>query len=222
MVVYKKILLIHKVAMIMVDKLPNHNWDTKGMKKYTPKFKALQWKDGSLTRLANNNPEPIKKAVKVPSETSQADLQPKETVKRKTKALKGYDVRELNVEIPVGKKIKKHSSVQIKIEEVSLAIESQMKEVVADPNTSVPTDLDQARIQVEEVDLDSSDRAPLSTIFKVTEPVRSPTPKSKTLSPSPKHSHIPYPAQPSSPMNISSSSQPSNKEEYPASSPQHS
>lgn len=30
-VVYKKISLIHKTAMIMVDKLPNHEWDAQGM-----------------------------------------------------------------------------------------------------------------------------------------------------------------------------------------------
>lgn len=92
-----------------MNKLPNREWDTEGMRKYSPAFKALLKSDDPLPGSSDDNPEPTKKAVKImTSETSQADLQPKKaTQKRKTMVLRMAEVTEIEEGGPAEKKKKK-------------------------------------------------------------------------------------------------------------------
>lgn len=57
----KKVSLLHKVSLILKDKIPDHEWDPKGLKTYLPRNKAILQKDVPLTGLADDDPTPTRK-----------------------------------------------------------------------------------------------------------------------------------------------------------------
>lgn len=56
----KKISFIHKVSIILMDKLPNYQWDEQGKKVYLPRHKAMLAEDEIITGKADEDPEPTK------------------------------------------------------------------------------------------------------------------------------------------------------------------
>lgn len=59
--VTKKISLLHKAALILMDELSGLSWHQNGMKKYLPKLKALLWKNAPLTGLSDDDLIPTKR-----------------------------------------------------------------------------------------------------------------------------------------------------------------
>lgn len=214
----KKITMLHKVIVILCDKLPDHDWEKSAMKSYQPVHKAILLVDEPLPPPANDDmtPTPIKPKAKKAKAASfvQSEAQPakqKKSLKRKELAKKpAQAVEQAAPETPAPKKpkftIKYRKVPSMQEKQTHLRDEPSEEEVGEEPEVAEggATEREIAEGSEGEGSTEPPDSVPISAFYgKKCVVIRSPSTQSKIPSCSPTHSpahspiiNVPSPTQP--------------------------
>lgn len=146
----KKICNIHKISIIVADKLCNHQWKEEGKKSYFARNKAFLLKDGPIPRQSDEDPKPYEpktkpKKAKADESSGQSEAQaepaPKPTMKRKQMATRTKEKRQKKITTLLPKVAEKHVEEVMEeagtgpIEKEVFEVSSQEEVVVSSEHT---------------------------------------------------------------------------------------